>query len=250
MAQTNDADAKLDDKIANAQMVNFVLSGIAVVAALCMWMGGPALQVPSEIVLALLPVVLICLVNNKPLLYAVGTRRRDPLEQRTDLIFAFFVCVASLAFGNQDVHFLGTEMQLEYALLGGLLGCLVIYSAARQNPQVWSAMFGMLLCAGSYGWGLARVVDSLPDKSPPAHYTTTVTNKYETYHRGTSYHLALAPWGPAQWSDSLTVSQAVYDSTLIGGQACLELYPGLLHLPWYRMVACDSTGQQPVTGDQ
>ena len=145
---------------------------------------------------------------------------------------------------------MGTETLLEYALLVGLLGCLVVYSAARQNPQVWSAMFCMLLCAGFYGWGLAGVVDSLPDKSPPAHFSTTVVYRNESHGRGTAYHLTLAPWGPAQWSDSLTVSHAVYDSTAIGTPICLELHPGLLHLPWYRMVECDSTSQQPATGDQ
>ena len=135
-------------------------------------------------------------------------------------------------------------MLLEYAGLIALLGCALIFAAAKQNPQFWSTMFTTAIIAGTYGWGLAGSVDYVRDKSAPANYTTLVTDKYESYHRGTSYHLVFAPWGPMQAPTSLTVSSDTYSQMEIGGQACLELHPGVLHVQWYRMVACNDNGQR------
>lgn len=175
------------------------------------------------------------------MLYAIAKPRRDP---RTDLSFVFMACGLSLILGIDDVHFAGTQMLFECAGLVGVVCCAGIFTAARKQPQFWSAMFGTLFFAGMYGWGLVAVADCVPDKSAPTYHTTTVTAKYESYHRGTHFHFVLAPWGPIEAPKDLTVPNATYDGTLIGGQVCLELHPGVLNLPWYRLVGCDDSGRR------
>lgn len=240
--QTNDNCAPEDKqvKLDEAQQLNIALSALAIVAAFCFWTGKGGLHLLSAIVLALLPMALIYLLNREPLLYALGKQRGD---RRTDLLFGSFVCGISLVFGDRDVHFVDTTMLFECAGLIALLGCAVVFSAARKNPQFWSTMFVTLLLAGVYGWGLTAAVDSLADRSVPAHYTTMVVDRHESYHRGTTYHLALAPWGPMQEAVSLNVSKDTYYSMGVGQQVCAELHTGVLHVQWYRIAACDSSGK-------
>jgi hypothetical protein len=223
--------AKLD----GAKQVNFAVSAVAIAAAAAFWMGGAKLHLAAAIALALVPSVLIYLVNRDPLLYAIGKPKGDP---RTELRIAFMTCGFGMIMGNSDAHFVETQTLLEFAGLVALLCCALIFQAARQNPKFWSAMFGTLFVAGLYGWALACTADSVTDKSAPAHYITTVADKYESYHRGTSYHLVLEPWGPMQAGDTLTVSNETYNSLGIGGKVCLELHSGALHVQWYRSVAC------------
>jgi hypothetical protein len=227
-------------RLAGAKRMNIGLSALAIVAALAFCFGGAQLHVPSAIVLAAIPAALIYLVHRDPLLYAIMKPKRDP---RTDLSIAFIASGLGLLFGNHSVHFVETAVMLEYAGLIALVCCAGIYSAARRNPQFWGAMIGMLIFAGMYGWGLAAAADSVPDKSAPTSYTTTVVNKHESHGRSTSYYLDLAPWGPMQRPNDLSVSYSVYRDTAIGDPVCLELRPGALRVQWYQLVECSGSGQ-------
>lgn len=227
-------------KLGGATQLNFLLTAAAILAAIGFGYGGTAWHLPSALVLAVLPAPLIYLVNSEPFLYAFWKPRRDP---RTDLGYAFMACGLGLIIGNNGVHFVETEVLLECAGLFGLLCCTGIYSAARRNPQFWSVMFATLFIGGIYGWGVTATADSVLDKSVPASFAAMVADKHEVYHRGTSYYLDLAPWGPIKEPVNVRVPQDTYDSAVIGGQVCLELRPGSLNVHWYRLVDCDSTAQ-------
>jgi hypothetical protein len=192
------------------------------------------------LVLAAIPAAVIYLLHREPLLYGLMKPKRDP---RTDLSIAFIVCGFGLMIGNHGVHFVETTVMLEYAGLIALVCCAGIYSSARKNPQFLGAMIGMLFFAGLYGWGLASAADSVPDKSAPTNFTTTVVNKHATHGRSTTYYLDLAPWGPMQQSNDVSVSSSSYRDTAIGDPVCLELRPGVLRVQWYQLVACNAGGQ-------
>ena len=238
IGQNQDLGATPEDrlaKLATAKQLNFGISMLAIAAALAFGFGGSAFHLPSAIVLALVPAVLIYLVHREPLLYAIFKPKRDP---RTDLVIAFMACGLGLIFGNHGVHFVTTQVLLEYAALIALLCCAGIFSSAQQNPQFWGAMLGMLFIAGALGWGLAAAADSVLDKSAPAGYATTVVHKHASHGRSTTYYLDLAPWGPIQGRNDVSVSPSTYSNTSIGDQVCLELRPGMLHVQWYQVVSC------------
>jgi hypothetical protein len=241
--QSQELGATPEERLAalnRAKQLNYGLTAVAIAGALGIWLGGASLRLPSAIVLALLPVVMIYLVRSGPLLYAIFKPKRDP---RTDLGIAFVACGFGLIFGDSSFHFVEQLSLLEYAALVGVLFCAGIYSAARKNPQFWGAMLGMLFIAGAYGFGLAGAADAIPDHATPANYSVTVENKHETQGRSTSYYLDLAPWGPIQRPNSLSVSESTYDGTSIGDQVCLDLRPGVLRVQWYQVVACARTWQ-------
>jgi hypothetical protein len=235
--QADDTIAPEDGRadLENAKQTNLALSALGIAAAAGFWLGGATLHLPSASVLALLPIALIYFLRRAPMSYAIGKPKGDP---RADLSIGFMACGFGLIFGNGDLHFVEIQTLLGFAGLVGLLGCALVFEPARKNPRFWGAMFSTFFFAGAYGWGLATAADSLSDKSAPASYTTIVTDKYALHHRGTTYHLTLAPWGPMVDSNDLTVSEDTYDSAGIGRHLCLELHPGVLHVQWYRPVAC------------
>lgn len=226
--------------IAGAQNLNFGLSILSIAAAVASFFEDAAWRMPTALVLGLLPLVLIYLVHRQPLLYAIFRPKQD---RRTDLGIAFFACQVGLIVGNADVHIVDIQKMLEYAILVGLLCCTGLYTAARKGPQFWGTMFGMLILSALYGWGLAAALDSIPDKSTPANYTTTVVSKYESHGRGTTYHLALAPWGPMPEPDDVRVTTTTYGRTYVGEQVCLNLRSGVLRVQWYQLVKCDGPGK-------
>jgi hypothetical protein len=228
-------------RLAGAKRVSIGLSVLAIAAALGFALSSAAWHLTTAVVLAFVPVVLIYLVQREPLLYAIFKPKRDP---RNDLTIAFFVCGFGLMFGSIDAHFVETTTILGYAVLVGLLCCAGVYAAARKNSQLWGAMIGMLLIAGAYGWGLAEAADTVLDRSTPANYTTTVENKRESHGRSTTYYFDLAPWGPIQGPNDVTVSYSTYRGAAIGDQVCLELRPGALHVQWYQVVGCAAQAGQ------
>ena len=225
-------------KLENAKQLNHVVTGIAVTAALGFGLGGQMLRLPAAIVLALIPVVLIYLMQREPLLYVLFKPTR---RSRTSLDMAFLTSGAGFFFGNREVHFVQTQTLLGYAVLSGLLCCALIVTTARKCPQFWGTMIGMILFGGLYGWGVTATADILIDRSARARYTTVVEDKHRSTHRGTSTYLVLGPWGPFQGPNDLSVSIETWERTLIGNQVCLDLHPGTLNVKWYRMVVCDDS---------
>ena len=241
--QSQELGATAEDRLAalkRAKQWNIGLSAVAIAAALVFGLGGDQLRVPAAIVLAVVPVALIYLVHSEPLLYAIFKPKRDP---RTDLGIAFLASGMGLIFGNRGVHFIEWQSLMEYAALVAVLCCAGIFSSARRNPQFWGAMIGMLFFAGAYGWGVAAAANTALDHSTPANYTATVESKHVSRGRSTTYYLDLSPWGPMQGRNDVSVSGTTYENTSIGDQVCLEVRPGVLHVQWYRMVACGRMGQ-------
>jgi hypothetical protein len=122
-----------------------------------------------------------------------------------------------------------------------VLCCAGVFSSARRNSELLGTAAALLFFTAVYGWGLAATADAVLDKSAPGSYATTVQGMHESHGRSTSYYLELAPWGPIQRLNNVSVSRTTYEGAFIGELVCLELRPGALRVEWYQVVAC--TGQ-------
>jgi hypothetical protein len=100
-------------------------------------------------------------------------------------------------------------------------------------------LIGVLFFAIMYGYGLAVVADTLPDRSKSTSYTVTITGKHATSgSRTTTYYLNLEPWGPIEKPNVVTVSRDFYRDAAPGDGVCLDLHAGALRVPWYKLVSC------------
>jgi hypothetical protein len=68
-----------------------------------------------------------------------------------------------------------------------------------------------------------------------------VTGKHTVSGKSTTYYLDLAPWGPLQKPNKISVSSSSYRDAVPGDQICLDLHPGRLQAQWYQRVDCSSS---------
>ena len=98
---------------------------------------------------------------------------------------------------------------------------------------IWFSLF-----TGAYGYGIAVQANVLPDRSAPQLFQATVTGKHESTGKTTTYYLELPPWGPQSGPNEVTVQRDLYRNVAAGDTVCLWVYPGLLHVQWYRVTTC------------
>ena len=139
-------------------------------------------------------------------------------------------------------------------LIGGAAGLAAGLAVAFATPArpslggpiqyvVVMAVFGAL-----YGVAASTIVDVRFDRSPPQLFRSTVTDKYVTHGKSTSYHLEIAPWGPSARESSVGVSESIYDAAQVGDPICMNLHAGLLGAPWYNVTPCPAAPVQPGAG--
>jgi heme-degrading monooxygenase HmoA len=208
---------------------------IAVAAAAALNFADAALQVPSAIVLALIPVALMLLLQRSPLLYAVVKQKSDP---RAELSYALLVAGFGLVLHNRGIHFVSMQPLLPLIAAVAIVCAGLLYAAAPKGPQAFGRLIALLFFAGMYSYGLVLVADSLADQSPAIAYNVTVIGKHISHGRSNTYYLQLETWGPFAKPNQVAVSSSTYDATIPGSQVCLQLHPGRLHAPWFQTAPC------------
>lgn len=176
------------------------------------------------------------LAQRSPLLYVTFKKKADP---RVDLGFVLLVAGGGLTFLISDLEFVSMQPLLYLIIPVALVYLAAFFSTIRKNStNITAAIIVMLLAGGSYSFGLAIAADSLLDHSKASTYIVPVTGKHSSHGRSTTYYLNLAPWGPVDHPNNISVAATMYRETSIGDQICLGLHPGQLHAPWYQLVDC------------
>ncbi len=219
-----------------AKTRGIIATVIAIAAALAVNLGPANVTLLSAVVLALAPVAVWMLAQRSPLLYVTFKKKADP---RVDLGFVLLVAGGGLTFLISDLEFVSMQPLLYLIIPVALVYLAAFFSTIRKNStNITAAIIVMLLAGGSYSFGLAIAADSLLDHSKASTYIVPVTGKHSSHGRSTTYYLNLAPWGPVDHPNNISVAATMYRETSIGDQICLGLHPGQLHAPWYQLVDC------------
>ena len=215
--------------------------------------GGAALLLQATplntvllILLSLFPLLGIFLVRRFPLLFTLFKRKVDP---RADIgIFMFWSGIALMVSQNSasnPVHVPDISRLTWWVLLVLAGYVLALIPVAWNNPQRWGSVLGLLFTGGLYGVGLINIANTMPDRSTPQLYRTTISDMYETHGKNASGHLRLAPWGPLASEGDVAVPTRLYQEVNVGDQICIELHAGFLHAPWYILLPCPDAGSNP-----
>ena len=127
-------------------------------------------------------------------------------------------------------------------LLATLVAAFLAYAAYVVDRTIQQQRaIALILFMLSFGYGYAAVMETnaLLDRTSPTIYLTTVTRKYVSTGKSSSYHLVLAPWGPMQRGDNVTVTRTFYNARTVGGPVCIALRAGALSIPWYSVRSCE-----------
>jgi len=222
--------------LATAKTWSIFLLVVAIAAAVVLNFAGIEFRMISAAVLAAAPVVMLGLLWRTPLLYAVFKQKADP---RAEVSFVLMAAGLGLLIRDRDVHLVSMQPLLWLVALIALAFLAGLWGSLGQGASILGKAFGLLFFAGMYSYGLVVLADTLPDRSPVTPYATTVVGKHVSHGRSTTYTLRLAPWGPLQEPNGISVSSRIYEKTDIGDTVCLDLRPGALHVPWYVHVPCD-----------
>ena len=190
--QQQDLGATPEERVATLKsaktwsILALVVSGAA---ALALNFGEPVLQQPSTAVLGLAPFAAVFLVLRSPLLYAVFKRKKDP---RAELSFILLVAGFGFLIRMREISFVSMQPLL---LLMAIAAGVVIFGfySSVQGGSSRGALFGLLLLAGLYGYGLITVTDTIFDRTAGVSYSAPVVGKHIVSGRSTTYYLRLAP---------------------------------------------------------
>jgi hypothetical protein len=199
---------------------------------------GP-LHAPSTVLLALFPPLGIWLVHRFPLLFTMFKRKVDP---RADIGFVIIwpgiAMVMSYNTGSDHTHLVSPSPLIYWVLLILLCYVALLFRTAWENPSRWGVLAGLVLLGGIYSIGLVNAADTLPDLSVPRPYRTEILKMYVSQGRNASFRLRLAPWGPIDYKDDVSVPRHIYQQVKVGDQICIGLHPGFLRAPWYTLTTC------------
>jgi len=147
--------------------------------------------------------------------------------------------LALMARAVLDVTLLGMVYPAAAATAGAAIGAgatLVINPAAR--GKTWPLIGGATLGA-IWTFSVFMLADVWLDRLPPQTYEAAVVGKTRSHARATSFRLKLAPWGPRQHEQAVSVSWDLYRSVSLGERVCIDLHRGAFGARWFQIARCN-----------
>ena len=188
------------------------------------------------LILAAIPPIAIYLGLRAKGVYQFDGQRNDA---RPSLAVPVIAPGASLAIrATYDLSFLHWQ-QLCSPILVLTIAMTALIAAAdpKTGKQRWSYL-AFLLLAAFYSGGVTAMADSILDHSTPHVFQAEVLHKHISSGRSTTWYLQLAPWGPQDHPDEVSVHRSLYNSVQPGQTVCVYLYPGALKIPWFQVAHC------------
>lgn len=223
-------------RLRRARRWNIVLTSVVITAAVVAVAAAGKWHLGAAIVLALTPVVVLYLINQESLLFAITAWQRDP---RTNLWLATLVSGMGLTFSAIGANFVSLTALVPWIAIASMVFILCFYRLGRKRPQSPAFHVVVPVLGFMYGFGLMPEFDKLLDLAKPRTYEVQVASMHTVPdNNSTDYFLDFGPWGPFQGANSVTVSQDEYQRTHAGDDVCFAVHPGLLHVAWYEQIAC------------
>lgn len=222
--------------LTTAKKTNIVVIVVAIAGAFFLNVGNvSAIEVPSAILLALVPIGVAMLMSRAPLLYVIFKRKSDP---RAEISFPLIAAGLGFVFRNRGVHVVSMKPLQVLIVVVAIVYFATFFRYMLDSSSRFGAFIGMLFFVLPYSFAMPITVDTLDDHSPTTTFTAPVVRKHVTSGKSTSYYLDLGPWGPVARKNSLSVSKSTYNAFSVGDQVCLGLHGGRLHAAWYAQITC------------
>lgn len=188
------------------------------------------------VVLVALPWIAVWIMAQAPGIYAFNAPRGSAQPDLTVLLLSpgFLLMLRAVT----DINVLDWQRQMLWAVLitvALMIAVVWALPAARKKPGSIALTVVLLL---AYGYGASALWNALLDRSSPTNYSTRVCGKHVTSGRHRTPELQLEAWGPETSISEVAVAWDLFRSTKIGDYVCVQLHPGALGVPWYRVAQC------------
>lgn len=220
------------DLLAGARNKAKVLNSIAGIAAVWGFFYPRPYQVAMA-VLGFVPLAAMALLATGGRLYQLRGRRNDA---RADLSLAFFL--PGLALGLRsllDFNLVEWMPIIKMMVAGTVVLTILLVAASRgMSEKPWAIAPFVLV----YLFGAITQANTLLDHSKRQVFALRVLDKRVSHGKSTSYYLRVEPWGPRSNENEVEVPSSMYQAVSVGQNACVLLWPGALHAPWYVVRTC------------
>jgi hypothetical protein len=150
-----------------------------------------------------------------------------------------FLCVIALVLrSHADIHLVDWGLALKLGGIGGLalfaLAVMVDRSLARRIGVFVTAA----LVAIAYSVSVLILADTSFDHSAGQDFRSQILDSHISRSKSVRYFLKLAPWGPQQGAEEVSVSHATFDRLMPGASVCPRLHDGAVGIRWFTVSFC------------
>lgn len=240
IAESRDLGRTPDERIKRLAFARKLAKALAIVAgAVSVWAFlDPQ---PYELVigtLAALPLIAMALAVKSNRLYQLTGGRTDA---RADLSVVFItpgIVLMLRAVLDIDTLNWGAVWIWTAAVAAVLTGVVLIADREMRKGR-WEPL-AVLLFGGCLAFGGVMEANVLLDRSEPQAFAAKVVGKRTSSGKSTTYYLRVAPWGPVQEENEVSVPRDLYDAKAAGQSVCMILGTGALDIPWFVVGDCRS----------
>lgn len=223
--------------LARARQQNIALMVLVATLAAGFVLGSAAWTKPCGAALALAPVLTAWLCWRWPLFFAIFKRKQDP---RAETSYGLLIAAFALLIHMSSFHLLSVQpLLLGMALLAVIT--VAAYFRAVRSGFGNRAVVAVFFLAALYAYGALAMIDVCFDSSTGNAYAAAVIGRHESHGRSTTYYLRIASWGPVPTARDVSVPASLYRTIALGDSVCLDLHPGRLKTPWFRVMDCLSS---------
>lgn len=228
-----------------APILNWLAGGLA------MW--GLFAPVPYDTIIRLLmivPVLALGLalvfrseISLEPAEDAGEDDGKPAKDARPNLEWMLFLPACALAArACFDLQFVDWTLPSLMGVSGGaVLTLMVTWADPRLRAHVGNFLTALVIMA-VYAFGALAFANKIYDPSQAERFETTVDKRFTRRPvRDSSlenHYVTVAPWGPMQTVNELSVSEELYESLKPGDKLCIDLYQGRFGWTWYQAAEC------------
>lgn len=186
---------------------------------------------------ALAPIVALGIIVQSKGLFGIDDQRGGPQPSVAGFMIFPALMLAMYALRSYSNSILDWHLSLQWTLVGMLAFCLIILRidrAIRSRPAKIIPI--ALVLAMPYAYGLSTTANTIFDHSVAKTYSVVVTDKHQTSGKSSASKLTLGPWAERNGGDEVRVTPSYWNAVHAGDIVTIELHPGALHMPWYRVV--------------
>ncbi|HEY4087888.1 MAG TPA: hypothetical protein VGM43_18235 [Bryobacteraceae bacterium] len=210
-----------------------VLNTIALVVCLWCFLSQVANSIAAAALVLLPWFAIVAVKDANGLLRFVKARKGDDYPNLTIAGTFPVITIFVLAVSRYNVIFSSQAWCLTVAAAAAMIAAFIWADSSLRRG--WRALALMVCVSLAWGYGAIIEVNGLFDMSPGVTWTAVVQGKHTSGSRGRLYKLTLAPWGPKDRPNPLTVSRATWRAIQPSDIVYLNLKPGVLGVRWYRL---------------
>jgi hypothetical protein len=147
-------------------------------------------------------------------------------------VFASFVPIIGATLDAKILDYSNAWIPAVVVFL--IMGAVLYYLAVKvAQASFWSQIAFILIIAAAYGFGSVLLANDVFDRSPAQTYPASITDRYVSRGKSTSYHIVLGNWGQNHGQENISVSSSFYNRTSVGSQVNVKLKRGFFNVPWF-----------------